>query len=517
MAMEQAFLFLFPLFLVFSLFLPFLAKLSEAERRKKIPPGPWPLPILGNLHLLDPQKPHLSLLNLSNKHGPLIFLQLGSIPTLVISSRDIAEEIFTNHDLTFSGRPQLITPKKLLYNCSSIAFAPHNDQWRQARKIAMFELLNPRRVRSFEVVRREEVEKLMATINDLPVANLSELTLSLTNSVICRAALGDDFGDGGYSGKGGVSVHQLLSETQSLLGGFCAADFFPIMGWVDRLRGFHGRLEKNFEEMDKFFGRIIQEHLISREKEEGNEASTMDGGEEHNDFVNVLLRLHKDAVRHGGFLSNIDHVKAILVEAFIAGTDTASATITWTMTELMRNPRVMNKVQAELKQITNGKSHGFIQENELDKLEYLKQVIKETMRLRPPVPLLLPRETIQPCEIRGYTIPANTRVIINAAAISTDPNVWERPLEFWPERFDGSRVDFKGHDFQLLPFGSGRRKCPGISFAMVIVELALANLLHSFDWSLPGGMKVEDINMDSAVGITTHKKEPLCLVAKPKW
>ncbi|XP_028556789.1 cytochrome P450 71A9-like [Dendrobium catenatum] len=640
--MEQQTFFYLQLLLIFlisSLLLNILAKTNKTEK-KKDPPGPWRLPIVGNLFLLNPNKPLRSLISLSNKHGPLILLHLGSIPTLVVSSRDIAEEIFTKHDLTFSGRPFLTVAKKLLYNSSSIAFAPYGDHWRQARKIAMLELLSSRRVRSFEAVRREEVEKLVATIRDLSIANLSELTLSFTNNVVCRAALGDEFGDGGYGGKGGVWLHQLLSETQSLFGGFCVADFFPGMEWIDRLRGFHGRMEKNFEEMNTFFDRVIYEHLKMREKEEEIR------GEEEKDLVHVLLRLHKAAVLHGGFLSNIDHVKAILVvkrkpswnrrvgsyrkltsspsssikkivwvkpnrptdmateaqlpsdssglttsgsrsrrkrdalrgidagrarvcyaeltsttdarrgteagcdatmasrrgamrlgsrgkraggrgagkarsfrayagqEAFIAGTDTSSATIIWAMIELIRNPRVMKKLQEELQKATNGNSHRLIQESELEKLEYLKQVIKESLRLKPP---LIPRETIQECEIQGYTIPAYTRVIINAAAITTDPNIWENPLDFLPERFEGMDVDFKGHDFELLPFGFGRRKCPGINFTMVIVELALANLLHCFDWSIPNGIKAEDINMEEAIGVARHKKEALCLVAKPKW
>ncbi|KAI0512262.1 hypothetical protein KFK09_012901 [Dendrobium nobile] len=507
LAMEQlgfTYLLFLSLFLIFSFLLLNIITKTNKSTNREVPPGPWRLPIIGNLHLLNLNKLHHSLINLSNKHGPLILLHLGSIPTLIVSSRDIAKEIFTNHDLTFSSRPLLIAPNKLSYNCSSISFAPYGDLWRQARKIAMLELLSSRRVRSFEAVRREEVENLVATIKDLSIANLSELTLSFVNNVVCRAALGGSFR------KGGVWLHQQLSETQSLLGGFCVADFFPRMEWFDRLRGFHERLEKNFTEMDKFLDRVIDEHLKMSEKEEESD-------EEEKDLVHVLLRLHKAAILHGGFLSKVDHVKAILVEVFIAGTDTSSATITWTMTHLIKNPRVMMKLQEELKQVTNGNSHRLIQESELEKLEYLKQVIKESLRLKPPVPLMVPRETIQACQIQGYMIPACTRAIFNVAAISTDPNVWEKSLEFWPERFEGRDVDFRGHDFELLPFGFGRRQCPGINFAMVIIELALANLLHCFNWSIPDGMKVEDINMDEAIGITTHKKDALCLVAKSKW
>ncbi|KAI0512297.1 hypothetical protein KFK09_012936 [Dendrobium nobile] len=514
---QQAFLCLL-LFLASSLFLKILLKANKSKG-KKLLPCPWRLPILGNLHLLNPNKPHHSLLSLSNKHGPLILLHLGSIPTIIISSHDIAEEIFTKHDIAFSGRPLLTGPKKLFYNCSSITFSTYGEHWRQARKIVMLELFSTRRVRSFEAIRVEEVEKFVDAIKHLSIANLSELTLSLANNIICRVMLGDKFADGGYGGKGGVWLYELLKESQRFLGGFFVADFFPALKWVDRLIGFQGRIEKNFEQVDKFLDRVIWEH-IKKEKEDNEEEERSNNTNcciENEDMVNILLKLHEVAALHGGFLSSIDHVKAILWEAFVAGTDTSAATITWTMTQLIKNPRVMKKLQEELKQATNGNTHRLIQECELEKLQYLKQVIKESLRLKPPVPLLVPHETIQSCQIQGYDIPARTRVIFNIMAISIDPNVWEKPLEFWPERFEDSKVNFKGQDFKFLPFGSGRRKCPGINFAMVIVELALANLLHCFDWSMPIGMKAEDINMEDNIGLTTHKKEALCLVAKSKW
>lgn len=203
-----------------------------------------------------------------------------------------------------------------------------------------------------------------------------------------------------------------------------------------------------------------------------------------------------------------------LQDLFIAGTDTSSATIVWTMTELIRNPTVMNKVQEELQTVIGDKTR--VQESDLKQLAYMKLVIKEALRMHPPAPLLVLRETIEPCSIKGYTIPSKTRVCINAQAISMDPAIWKGPAKFWPERFLDNDIDFRGQDFSLIPFGSGRRVCPGIKFAVVQIELALANLLHCFDWKLPEGMEIEDLDMEEAIGITMHKKVPLCLVPKHK-
>ncbi|XP_020599135.1 cytochrome P450 71A9-like [Phalaenopsis equestris] len=208
------------LLLVLSLFTNILSKC----KKKKMPPGPWRLPILGNLHLLNPNKPHQSLLNLSKKHGPLMLLQLGCIPTLIVSSRDVAKEVFTNHDLTFSGRPLLTASKKLFKNNPSITFSPHGGRWRQGRKIFMLQLLGPHRVRAFKAVRGEEIEELVANIKDVfVVANLSELIRSFTNNIVCRVTLGDEFGDGRISGDV-VAFGNPKFTWQLLCGRFLSSD-----------------------------------------------------------------------------------------------------------------------------------------------------------------------------------------------------------------------------------------------------------------------------------------------------
>lgn len=195
---------------------------------------------------------------------------------------------------------------------------------------------------------------------------------------------------------------------------------------------------------------------------------------------------------------------------FVGGSDTTATSMEWAMTELMRNQTTMKKVQEEVRTIVGKKPK--IEMEDRQKMKYLHCTIKESLRLHPPVPLLVPRESMQDVEIEGYHIPSKTIVFVNVWAIQRDPKSWENPNEFIPERFLESSIDYKGHDFELIPFGSGRRKCPGISFAISSLECALANLLCWFDWKLSDGcvLDVEEEN-----GITVHKKIPLQLEPAP--
>ncbi|XXG88902.1 hypothetical protein AAC387_Pa12g1039 [Persea americana] len=205
-----------------------------------------------------------------------------------------------------------------------------------------------------------------------------------------------------------------------------------------------------------------------------------------------------------------DSVRAIIVDMFNAGTETTATTIEWAMAELIKNPEVMKKAQEEVRRLMGRK--GKVEENHLYQMHYLKCVIKETLRLHPVAPLLTPKESNAAVMLQGYFIPPKTRVIVNAWAIGRDPKSWERPEEFLPERFSNSPVDFKGQDFQFIPFGAGRRACPGISFAIPTMELALASLLYFFDWKMPNGMKQEDLDMSEAGGVIVCLRSPLLLI-----
>ncbi|KAM7250552.1 hypothetical protein ACFE04_022435 [Oxalis oulophora] len=448
----------------------------------KLPPGPRKLPFIGNLHNLLGDVTQNSLLRLSKLYGPVMFLRLGSIPTLVISSADVAKEIFKKHDIVFSGRPQLYATKKLSYNRNNISFAPYGDSWRAVRKIATLELFTSKRVQSFQTVRDQEVDEILDFIarNSPQPVNLSRLTVLLANNVVCRATFGKKFDNEGYEGLSRFDA--LLQDTRVTMGKFNIADFYPRLGWINRLIGEESKLDKIFKVLDSLYEDIILEHL-QPERQNKSEAD---------DFIDVLLRIQKDP-----------------------RTGTSARTIEWAMTELMRNPSAMRKAQDEIREVADGKPK--VEENDLSKLLYLKAVIKETLRIRPPVPLLVPRETLEDCVVAGYNIPAKTRVFFDARLIGKDSSYWENPDEFIPERFLESSVDFKGQHFELIPFGAGRRGCPGINFGIQIVEYAVANLLYHFDWKLPEGMKSEDLAMEEAFGSAIKKKAPLCLIATPVY
>ena len=197
-------------------------------------------------------------------------------------------------------------------------------------------------------------------------------------------------------------------------------------------------------------------------------------------------------------------------DIFSGGGETSSSVVEWGMSELVRNPRVMEKAQEEVRRVYGNK--GYVDETELHQLTYLKSIIKETLRLHPSVPLLVPRENRERCQINGYEIPSKSRVIINAWAIGRNPEYWTEAESFKPERFLNNSIDFRGTDFEFIPFGAGRRICPGITFAIPNVELPLAQLLYHFDWKLPNEMKNDELDMTESEGITLRRKNDLYLI-----
>jgi len=516
-----------------------IIKLYSNEATTKIsPPSPPRLPLLGNLHQLG-SFPHRTLQTLAQNYGPLMLLHFGTVPVLVVSSADAAREVMKTHDLVFSDRPNRTMNDVLLYGSKDLASSTYGEYWRQIKSVSVLHLLSTKRVQSFRFVREEETARMMENIrqccrDSLPV-NLTDTCAAVTNDVACRVALGRR-----YRGREGRGFQKLLLEFGELLGAVCIGDYVPWLHWVGQVSGLFQRANRVAKHLDQFIDEVIEEHVRN-----GRDGGVDVDSEEQNDFVDVLLSMEKNRVNTthslidrtaikalilvskntivffffffffffswNGFFTRLLHRFCFAQDMFVAGTDTTHTNLEWTMSELLKQPRVMHKLQEEVRSVVGKRSH--VTEDDLGEMKYLKAVIKESLRFHPPIPLIVPRRCMEDIKVKGYDIGAGTQVLVNAWAIGRDSSCWDQPLVFKPERFLSSSIDFKGHDFELIPFGAGRRGCPGVALATSIVELVIANLVHQFDWSLPGGASGEDLDMSEAAGLAVHRKSPLLAVA----
>ncbi|CAL1414879.1 unnamed protein product [Linum trigynum] len=477
---------------------------KNSNLQQQIPPGPPKLPILGNLYQLG-ALPHQSLWQLAKKYGHVMQFHFGRIPAVIISSPEAAKEVLKVHDLASCSRPPLAGTRRLTYNYLDVAFSPYGDNWRFMRKMIILELFSIKRVKAFRFVREEEVGLLIDSISETSATastvDLTEKCYSLTANITFRMSFGFNYHGSDFD-KG--RFHEVVHEAEVVMGTISGKEGFPrAVGWiVDKLSGHEARIERVFHELDTFFQHVIDEHL--KPGREGTEE----------DMIDMLLAIEKEQTQLLGSKSQFrrENIKAVLLNLFIGGTDTAALTVSWAMAELVANPKLMKKAQDEVRDIVGEK--GRVTEDEIENLEYLKLVIKETLRLHPPAPLLLPREASSHLKICGYDVPPKTLIHVNAWGMGRDPNYWKNADKFIPERFADSSLDFKGHDFEYLPFGAGRRICPAINMGIITVEIALANLLYRFDWKLPNGMNPEDVTMEekSGVSLTLARKEPLLLV-----
>ncbi|PIA50894.1 hypothetical protein AQUCO_01100005v1 [Aquilegia coerulea] len=475
-----------------------ISRFKIQKPNSKFPPGPWKLPVIGHLHHVR-GLPHRSLWDLAKKHGPLMLLQLGEVPLIVVSSPKVAKEIMKTHDTVFADRPKLLAAKAGSYNYTDIVFAPFGKYWRQLRKICFQELFSMKKVQSMWSIREEEVLNLVEKIKTMagsPV-NLSEKFISLSNDITSRAAFGKKC-------KDKEAFLSLVEESMRLAGGFDLADLYPSLKILHGISGTQHKLEIIHQKLDKILQDIINEHRQNRMGK--RETEKIQGNEE--DVVDVLLRLQED--NDLAIAMEDDNIKAVIQDIFVAGSDTSSATVEWALAEMMRNPRVMEKAQTEVRQVLNGKRK--VDQSDINKLIYLRLVIKETLRLHPATGLIPPRESREECEIDGYEIPKGTKIIVNAWAIGRDPEFWSNAESFEPERFQDISIDYKGNNFEYIPFGAGRRICPGLLFGIANIELPLAQLLYHFDWKLPYGLKQKELDMTEAFGAVVSRKTNLTLI-----
>ncbi|XP_068501688.1 cytochrome P450 82A4-like [Phaseolus vulgaris] len=497
--------------IIFSFFFYGLFKFSQGKEAPTVA-GAWP--ILGHLPLLSGSKsPHRTLGALAEKYGPIFTIQLGSKKALIINNWEIAKECFTTIDMVVSSRPKILASELMGYNHAMFGFAPYGPYWREIRKITTLEILTTRRVEQLQHVRVSELQNWIKQLYNVWCSQKSESGYALVElkqwfshlafNMVLRMVVGKRyFGGENLQDEKAQRCVRAVEEFMRLFGVFTVGEFVPWLRWFD-FGGHEKAMKATAKELDSIIGEELEEHR--KRKGLGEKV------DEAQDFMDVMISL-----LDGTTIEGIDAdtmIKSTVLAVVSGGTDTSNTVLTWAISLILRNPSVLEKVKEEL-DIHIGKEK-CVSESDISKLTYVQAIVKESLRLYPPGPLSGPREFTENCTLRGYNIKKGTRLITNLWKIHTDSNVWEDPLEFKPERFLTTHkdIDIKGHHFELLPFGGGRRMCPGASFGLQMVHFILASFLHSFEII---SSSPDPIDMIETFGLTNTKATPLDILIKPR-
>ncbi|XP_058189572.1 cytochrome P450 703A2 [Rhododendron vialii] len=485
---------------------------TPIRKKRLLPPGPPRWPIVGNLLQLGPL-PHRDLASFCEKYGPLVYLRLGSVDAITTNDPDTIREILLRQDDVFASRPRTLAAVHLAYGCGDVALAPVGPHWKRMRRICMEHLLTTKRLESFAKHRADEaqhlVENVWAQAQTGEAVNLKEVLGAFSMNNVTRMLLGKQyFGAGSAGPQEAMEFMHITHELFWLLGLIYLGDYLPFWRWVDPY-GCEKKMREVEKRVDDFHTKIIEEHR--RVKKEN-------GGEENSgemDFVDVLLSLPgEDGKEH---MDDVE-IKALIQDMIAAATDTSAVTNEWAMAEVIKHPRVLHKIQKELDSVVG--PNRMVTEQDLAHLTYLRCVVRETFRMHPAGPFLIPHESTRATEINGYHIPVKTRVFINTHGLGRNTALWDDVREFRPERHfsaDGSRVEIShGADFKILPFSAGKRKCPGAPLGVAFVLMALARLFHCFDWTPPDGMRPEDVDTNEVYGMTMPKAKALMAIARPR-
>ncbi|XP_024996190.1 cytochrome P450 76C1-like [Cynara cardunculus var. scolymus] len=463
--------------------------------RTSLPPGPYGLPVVGYLPFLASDL-HERFTHMSHRYGPIFSLWLGSKLHVVVNSVELAKVVARDLDQTFANRTPPVAALTITYGGIDIAWSNNNAHWRKLRKLLVSQVLSNANLDSCAGFRTDEVRKVVRDVygrigKKIDINKVAfDAELNVVTGMLWGCSEGKDSSD---IGDGFREVEFKIIE---LLGAPNISDFIPMLSWFD-LQGRQREMQKQKEHLDRILDNII------RGRSNGNSRKMDEDGRK--DFVQILLEL-KDQ-KDSPISLNIDQIKALLFDILTAATDTTSTMVEWVMAEILHHPEVKTKIQEELNDVLGMNS--IVEECHLPKLAYLDAVIKETFRIHPPLPLLIQRSPDESCTVGGYLIPKGTIVYINVWAIHRDPRNWPNSLEFKPERFLKGKWDYNGNNLKFLPFGVGRRICPGIPLGEKMLVYILASLLHSFEWRLS---EDEDFEVSDEFGFVTKKRKPLIAI-----
>ncbi|XLS92416.1 hypothetical protein HN51_068424 [Arachis hypogaea] len=471
-------------------FLLTLKLLFKSRALKNLPPGPPYLPLIGNLHQLK-QPFHRAFYELSRKYGKLFSLWFGSRLVVVVSSQTAAQECFSKNDIVLANRPHFLTGKYIGYNDTTLALAPYGDHWRNLRRIATVEVLSTHRITTFLEIRRDEIMRLVQKLarecsNGFNKVELRSKFSEMTFNTMMRMISGKRY----YGEDCDVTdveearqFRAIIKELVALGGANNPGDFISVLRWFD-LDGLENKLKRISNRTDSFLQGLIDEHRSRK-------INT-------NTMIDHLLTQQQS---HPEYYTD-QIIKGLILAMMVAGTETSAITIEWALSNLLNHPQVLEKARMELD--THVGQERLLEEDDLTKLTYLHNIISETLRLYPAAPMLLPHLSAQDCTLGGYHVPRNTLVFVNAWAIHRDPDLWAQSSTFMPQRF--ANPEANNNPYALMPFGMGRRACPGSGLAQRTVGLTLGSLIQCFDWNRIGE---EEVDMTEGHGTLMSKAIPL--------
>ncbi|KAI3452086.1 hypothetical protein Pfo_008751 [Paulownia fortunei] len=474
--------------------------------KNRVPRAGGALPIIGHLHLFgSKQLVHKTLGAMADKYGPAFTIRLGSQENLVVSSWEMAKECFTTHDKAFSDRPKITATKLLGYNFAMFGLAPYGPYWREMRKIVTLELLSHRRIDMLNHIRTSELHTSLKELYDLWVDKQSLKTGLLVD---IKQWFGDLTLNASVRMVGGKrlvsrSRQKVMRDFLYFFGVFVLSDAIPLLGGFD-LQGHEKTMKRIAKELDNLLEEWLEEHKERRRASGERKADQ--------DFMDVMLNILEGADIPAFDADTIN--KATCLNLVLAGSDTTTVSLTWALSLLLNNPLALKKAQEEVDTYVSKDRH--VEESDIKNLVYLQAVVKETLRLYPPTPIIGLRSAMEDCTISsGYKVSSGTRLMVNAWKIQRDGSIWPEPNEFRPERFLTTHkdIDIRGQNFELIPFGSGRRSCPGTSLALQTVHLTLASVLHCYEFTKPSDA---EIDMTESPGLTNLKATPLEVYLTPR-
>ncbi|XP_071729302.1 cytochrome P450 81Q32-like [Rutidosis leptorrhynchoides] len=464
-----------------------------------LPPTIFPtIPIIGHLYLLK-HPLYRTLAKISAKRGPIVLLHFGTRRVLLIASPSASEKCFTKNNIIFANRPRMLVGKIIANNYTSLGSSSNGDNWRNLRRIALIEILSIHRLNEFHDIREEEgrllIRKLLLLDHSSHVDVKSAL-YELTLNVMMRMISGNRYFGGDVNlevDEQGKRFTQILNELFLLAGAANLGDYMPILRWFG-VNGLEKKLIALNEKKDEFFQGLID--YLKRKPKVVNKKKTL---------IEDLLSLQESDPNY----YTDEMIRNFFMNLVAAGIDTSAGTMEWALSLLLNNPQVLKKAQNEIDGYIN--KDRLIEESDIVNLPYLRCIINETLRLYPPGPLLVPHESSKDCIIGGYNITSGTMLLVNQWAIYHDPKLWTDPEKFNPERFEGCEGTRDG--FKLMPFGSGRRSCPGEGLAVRVIGSTLGLLIQCFDWER---LSDEMVDMTEGPGLTMPKTEPLVAKCKPR-